>query len=98
MTGGRSEWAMRLPSVIGTLVLALGIVIWGAGWIGRVGGLIASICFLTNLAVLESGRLAELEAFYICFTGLPLVLWLARWHPGTTWVRRWIWPATLLPV
>jgi 4-amino-4-deoxy-L-arabinose transferase-like glycosyltransferase len=96
LTGGRSEWAIRLPSVIGTLVLALGIVICGAGWIGRAGGLIASLCFLTNLAVLESGRLAELEAVYICFTGLALVIWLARWHRGTTGLRLWIWPPILL--
>src|SRR5260221_4645383 len=96
LTGGRSEWAIRLPSVIGTLVLALGIVIWGAGWIGRVGGLIASICFLTNLAVLESGRLAGLEAIYICFTRLALVIWLGRWHRGTTRLRLWVWPAILL--
>src|SRR5260370_3043994 len=68
LTGGRSSWAIRLPPVIGTLVLALGIVIWGAGWIGRVGGLIASICFLTNPAVLEHGPLAELAEIYFCFT------------------------------
>jgi 4-amino-4-deoxy-L-arabinose transferase-like glycosyltransferase len=96
LTGGRSEWAVRLPSVIATLVLALGIVIYGAGWIGRLGALVASICFLTNLAVLESGRLAELEAVYICFTGLALVIWLAGWRRGTTGLRLWIWPAILL--
>ena len=61
LTGGRSEWAVRLPSVLATLALALGIVFFGARWIGRLGALIASICFLTNLAVLESGRLAEIE-------------------------------------
>ena len=96
LTGGRSEWAVRLPSVIGTLALALGIVFFGASWIGRLGGLVAAICFLTNLAVLESGRLAELEAIYICFTGLALVIWLSRWHRGTTGLRLWIWPALLL--
>jgi len=96
LTGGRSEWAVRLPSALATLALALGIVFFGARWIGRLGALIASICFLTNLAVLESGRLAEIEAVYICFTGLALVIWLARWHSGITGVRLWIWPAILL--
>lgn len=96
LTGGRSEWAVRLPSVLATLVLALGIVIFGQCWLGRLGGLIASICFLTNLAVLESGRLAELEAVYICLTGLALVVWLARWYRGITGLRLWVWPAILL--
>src|SRR5258707_1398577 len=54
LTGGRSEWAIRLPSVIGTLVLALGIVICGAGWIGRAGGLGASVCFFSNPARFKS--------------------------------------------
>src|SRR6266404_280332 len=46
LTDGRSEWAVRLPSVLATLALALGIVFFGARWIGRLGALIASICFL----------------------------------------------------
>ena len=96
LTGGRSEWAVRFPSVLATLVLALGIVVFGQRWLGRLGGLIASIFFLTNLAVLESGRLAELEAVYISSTGLALVIWLARWCSGTTGLRLWAWPAILL--
>jgi 4-amino-4-deoxy-L-arabinose transferase-like glycosyltransferase len=96
LTGGRSEWAVRFPSVLATLALALGVVIFGQRWLGHLGGLIASIFFLTNLAVLESGRLAELEAVYISLTGLALVIWLAKWYRGTTGLRLWLWPAVLL--
>jgi 4-amino-4-deoxy-L-arabinose transferase-like glycosyltransferase len=96
LTGGRSEWAVRLPSVLATLVLALGILVFGRGWIGSLGALIASIFFLTNLAILESGRLAELEAVYIASTGLALVIWLAGWYRGITGLRLWVWPAILL--
>ena len=96
LTGGRSEWAVRLPSVLATLVLALGVVIFGQRWLGYLGGLIAAIFFLTNLAVLESGRLAELEAVYIGLTGLALVIWLANWYRGITGLRLWLWPAVLL--
>jgi 4-amino-4-deoxy-L-arabinose transferase-like glycosyltransferase len=96
LTGGRSEWAVRLPSVLATLVLALGVVIFGQRWLGYLGGLIAAIFFLTNLAVLESGRLAELEAVYIGVTGLGLVIWLANWYRGITGLRLWLWPAVLL--
>jgi 4-amino-4-deoxy-L-arabinose transferase-like glycosyltransferase len=96
LTGGRSEWAVRFPSVLATLALALGIVAFGQRWLGRLGALIASIFFLTNVAVLESGRLAELEAVYIGLTGLALVLWLAQWYSGITGLRLWFWPAILL--
>jgi len=96
LTGGRSEWAVRFPSVLATLVLALGIGINSRRWIGSLGGLIASIFFLTNLAILESGRLAELEAVYITLAGLALVIWLAKWYRGITGLRLWVWPAILL--
>jgi 4-amino-4-deoxy-L-arabinose transferase-like glycosyltransferase len=96
LTGGRSEWAVRFPSVLATLALALGIVVFGQSWLGRLGGLIASILFLTNLAILESGRLAELEAVYIGLTGLALVIWLAQWYRGIAGLRLWVWPAILL--
>jgi 4-amino-4-deoxy-L-arabinose transferase-like glycosyltransferase len=96
LTGGRSEWAVRLPSVLATLALGLGLVLFGARWIGRLGAFIAAICFFTNLAVLESGRLAELEAVYISCTGLALVIWLARWYSGADGLRLWIWPVILL--
>ena len=96
LTGGRSEWAVRFPSVLATLALAVGIGINSRSWLGRPGGLIASIFFLTNLAILESGRLAELEAVYIGLTGLALVIWLAQWYRGITGLRLWVWPATLL--
>jgi 4-amino-4-deoxy-L-arabinose transferase-like glycosyltransferase len=96
LTGGRSEWAVRFPSVLATLVLALGILVFGRRLLGNLGGLIASIFFLTNLAILESGRLAELEAVYIGVTGLALVIWLAKWYRGITGLRLWVWPAILL--
>lgn len=96
LTGGRSEWAVRFPSVLATLVLALGILVFGRRLLGNLGGLIASIFFLTNLAILESGRLAELEAVYIGVAGLALVIWLAKWYRGITGLRLWVWPAILL--
>ena len=96
LTGGRSEWAVRLPSVLATLALALAVVIFGRRWIGLPGALIASILLLTNLAILESGRLAELEAVYIAFTGIALVIWLSLWRNGAAGMRLWFWPTIFL--
>ena len=66
LSGGTSEWAVRLPSVLATLALAITIVGVGGGrWLGFEGGLIAAIFFLTNFTMIESGRMAELEALYV---------------------------------
>jgi 4-amino-4-deoxy-L-arabinose transferase-like glycosyltransferase len=96
LSGGRSEWAVRLPSALATLGLALAIVIFGGSWLGLQGGFIAAVFFLTNLAIIESGRLAELEAVYIAVTGIALVFWLWRWQAGHTGWGLWFWPALLL--
>jgi 4-amino-4-deoxy-L-arabinose transferase-like glycosyltransferase len=97
LSGGPSEWAVRLPSVLATLVLALVIVgVAGRRWLGQEGALIAAIFYLVNLTMVESGRLAELEALYVSFTGIALVLWMTSWRQetGSWWL--WLSPAPFL--
>ena len=80
LTGGPSEWAVRLPSVLATLGLALTIVMVGGGaWLSAEGGFLAAIFFLVNFTMIETGRLAELEALYIALTGIGLLFWVAAW-------------------
>jgi 4-amino-4-deoxy-L-arabinose transferase-like glycosyltransferase len=97
LSGGPSEWAVRLPSVLATLALALVIVgVAGRRWLGQEGALIAAIFYLVNLTMVESGRLAELEALYVSFTGIALVLWMTSWRQeaGSWWL--WLSPAPFL--
>jgi 4-amino-4-deoxy-L-arabinose transferase-like glycosyltransferase len=96
ITGTKSEWAVRLPSALATLALALTIGGLAADWLGTSGSLLAAIFFLTNLAILETGRLAELEAVYIGFSGIGLVFWVSNWLRGSRGWRLWIWPALFL--
>jgi 4-amino-4-deoxy-L-arabinose transferase-like glycosyltransferase len=97
LSGGPSEWAVRLPSVLATLALALVIVgIAGRRWLGQEGGLIAAIFYLVNLTMVESGRLAELEALYVAFTGIALVLWMTSWRRGAGPWQLWLFPAPFL--
>jgi 4-amino-4-deoxy-L-arabinose transferase-like glycosyltransferase len=97
LSGGPSEWAVRLPSVLATLALALTIVgVGGSRWLGQEGGLIAAIFFLVNLTMVESGRLAELEALYVAFTGIALVLWMTSWRQETGPWHLWLSPAPFL--
>jgi 4-amino-4-deoxy-L-arabinose transferase-like glycosyltransferase len=92
-----SEWAVRLPSVLATLALAVAIVaIAGRRWLGLQGGLIAAIFFLVNFTMLEIGRLAELEAVYISLTGIALILWMTSWRNEAGPWQLWLLPAPFL--
>jgi 4-amino-4-deoxy-L-arabinose transferase-like glycosyltransferase len=97
LTGGPSEWAVRLPSVLATLALALAIVVVsGAAWLSAEGGFLAAICFLVNFTMIETGRLAELEALYIALTGIGLLLWMAAWSREANPWKLWLLPAPFL--
>jgi 4-amino-4-deoxy-L-arabinose transferase-like glycosyltransferase len=97
LSGGVSEWAVRLPSVLATLALATTIVaVGGRRWLGPEGGLIAAVFFLVNFTMIESGRLAELEALYVSLTGIALVLWMTSWRQEEGLWRLWLLPAPFL--
>ena len=97
LSGGTSEWAVRLPSVLATLALTITIVgVGGARWLSFEGGLIAAIFFLTNITIIESGRLAELEALYVSLTGIALILWMTAWRQGVGLWQLWLLPAPFL--
>ena len=97
LSGGVSEWAVRLPSVLATLALAVTIVgVAGRRWLGLEGGLIAAIFFLVNFTMIESGRLAELEALYVSLTGIALVLWMTSWRQEAGSWQLWLLPAPFL--
>jgi 4-amino-4-deoxy-L-arabinose transferase-like glycosyltransferase len=97
LSGGTTEWAVRLPSVLATLALTMVIVTVGGGrWLGTEGGLIAAIFFLTNITMIETGRLAELEALYVSLTGIALVLWMTAWRQGAGLWQLWLSPAPFL--
>lgn len=97
LTGRRSEWAVRLPSVLAALALAItAVAVGGGSWLGAEGGLLAAIFALTNLTMIESGRLAEIEALYTSLTGIALILWMTSWHQGVNGWRLWLLPAPFL--
>ena len=96
-TGRVSEWAVRLPSVLATFALAITIVgVAGRRWLGLEGGVIAAVFFLVNFTMIETGRLAELEALYVAFTGIALVLWMTSWRQVAGCWKLWLLPAPFL--
>jgi 4-amino-4-deoxy-L-arabinose transferase-like glycosyltransferase len=95
-TGTRSEWAVRLPSALAVLALALAICRIGSYWLGPNGAFFAAILFLTNFAILETGRLAELEAVYVASSGIGLLSWIVAWLRGARGWGLWLLPALFL--
>ena len=102
LAGNRSEWAARAPSALAVLALALVAVGSLSAWLTPAGAMLAAIFLLTNIGLMEKGRLAEIEALYLSLYGIALLLWLGAWRreadtPGArpTW-RAWTLPWVFL--
>lgn len=94
--GVQSEFAARLPSAIFVLAFVM-LLIWMPGrWMTQEVRTISAILFLTNVGILEKGRLIEIECVYVCLTGLALLWWLNVWSvKGSRWLL-WLGAAVFL--
>lgn len=97
LTGRMDEWSVRLPSVLGMLLLALAVLLAGRVWLGNEGAFLAACVCLTNIGFLEKGRLAEIEAIYMALFGMALMVWLAAWWKEWRWLA-WVGSMLLLGV
>src|SRR6266480_1944671 len=61
LSGIRSEWTVRLPSVLAVLIVALAFITVGRAALGRSGSLYAALVWLTTVGIIEKGRLIEIE-------------------------------------
>jgi 4-amino-4-deoxy-L-arabinose transferase-like glycosyltransferase len=75
--GVRNEWTARLPSALSVLVLALAFVTVARASLGPGASIIAAMIWLTNIGIIEKGRLIEIEALYVSLCGLAIILWLS---------------------
>jgi 4-amino-4-deoxy-L-arabinose transferase-like glycosyltransferase len=84
LTGVQREWSARLPSVLSLMTFAGVAAValrrrfgpWGAATVG--------LFCLSTIAMLDKGRMAEIEAMYVAFTGIAFVLWAVWWTEGRT--------------
>ncbi len=99
VSGTRSEWAARAPSVLAVLALALTMVGTLSRFLSPTGALLAAIFLLTNIGLMEKGRLAEIEALYLSLYGMALCFWLGAWRYDVaigakpswrTWTLPWL--------
>ncbi len=92
--GARNEWTARLPSALSVLSVAVIFVIIGRRVLGETGALATSLAWLTNLGMLEKGRMIEIDALYVSLCALAFICWLVWWEerrsPWRTWVLPWI--------
>jgi 4-amino-4-deoxy-L-arabinose transferase-like glycosyltransferase len=88
--GVRNEWTARLPSALSVLAVALAFVTVARASLGARGSIIAAMIWLTNIGIIEKGRLIEIEALYVSLCGLAIIFWLSfflqKKSPWLTWL------------
>ena len=90
LLGTRNEWTARLPSALSVLAVAIAFVTVARASLGQRGSIIAAMIWLTNIGIIEKGRLIEIEALYVSLCGLAIILWLSfflqKKSPWLTWL------------
>src|SRR5438067_3868404 len=88
--GVRNEWTARLPSVISVLAVAIAFAIVARASLTPKGSMLAALIWMTNIGILEKGRLIEIEALYVSLCGLAIIFWLSfflqKKSPWLIWV------------
>ena len=88
--GVRNEWTARLPSAIAVLAVAMAFVTVARASLGSMGSMIATLIWMTNIGMIEKGRLIEIEALYVSLCGLAIIFWLSFWEqkksPWLVWI------------
>jgi len=88
--GARNEWTARLPSALAVLAVAIAFVTVARASLGPRGSAIAALIWMTNIGMIEKGRLIEIEALYVSLCGLAIIFWLSFWvqkkSPWLVWL------------
>jgi 4-amino-4-deoxy-L-arabinose transferase-like glycosyltransferase len=75
--GMRNEWTARLPSVVLVLAVAIAFVTVARASLTPKGSMLAALIWMTNIGIIEKGRLIEIEALYVSLCGLAIIFWLS---------------------
>jgi 4-amino-4-deoxy-L-arabinose transferase-like glycosyltransferase len=77
--GAHNEWTARLPSALAILAVAIAFVTVARASLGPRGSTTAALIWMTNIGMIEKGRLIEIEALYVSLYGLAIIFWLSFW-------------------
>ena len=75
--GVRNEWTARLPSILSVLAVGVAFVTVARACLGPIGSMLAALIWMTNIGIIEKGRLIEIEALYVSLCGLAIIFWLS---------------------
>jgi 4-amino-4-deoxy-L-arabinose transferase-like glycosyltransferase len=92
--GVRNEWAARLPSALAVLAVAIAFVTVARRSLGPNGSILGALVWLTNIGMIEKGRLIEIEGLYVSLCGLAIIFWLSFWTQGKSAWLIWV-PASI---
>jgi len=92
--GVRNEWTARLPSALSVLAVAVAFVTVARASLGERGSIIAAMIWLTNIGIIEKGRLIEIEALYVSLCGLSIIFWLSSFLQKKSLWLTWL-PASV---
>ncbi len=88
--GSRAAWAIRFPSLLGTLATTLLIYGYSRTSLSRLGSLAAAVAFTTLGEMFSTGYQAETEAVFIPLVSGALLLWhwgyVRAWPSWVTWM------------
>jgi len=82
-------WAIRIPSALATLAVALLIYVCARSLLTPRGALAAGIAYATCGQVLALGRLGESEALFTLLAGGALLVWQHGYLRGWSGARLW---------
>jgi len=92
--GARNEWTARLPSALAVLAVAIAFVTVARMSLGPTGSMAAALIWLTNIGMIEKGRLIEIEGLYVSLCGLAIIFWLSFWTQKKSAWLIWV-PASI---
>ncbi len=92
--GARNEWTARLPSALAVLAVAVAFVTVTRVSLGPKGSMTAALIWLTNIGMIEKGRLIEIEGLYVSLCGLAIIFWLSFWTQKKSAWLIWV-PASI---
>jgi 4-amino-4-deoxy-L-arabinose transferase-like glycosyltransferase len=94
--GVRNEWTARLPSAVSVLAVAIAFATVARASLGPRSSIIAALIWMTNIGIIEKGRLIEIEAVYVSLCGLAIVFWLSFFlQKKSAWLL-WLPPSVFL--
>jgi len=97
-TGQKSELTARLPSALSILVFISILMLMDSGFLDLRTRFISSLIFLSSAGIIGKGLICEIEAPYICFTGVAMISWLNLYSARAGNFKLWCIPGILLGI